>query len=110
MLKLISARETIINNYVTFAGMIRQKSTFDFFGKCNNFYITTEFSVFVEMFAACSLTLAPESPSASGKPNTHDVRIINLAHISDVSVIKESQDPAQIQLTNLNQNKVRVGR
>ncbi|KAI0239336.1 LSM12-like protein A [Lamellibrachia satsuma] len=53
-----------------------------------------------------SKVIALKSPSASGKPNTHDVRIINLALVSDVSVIKESQDTAQTQLTNLNQNKL----
>ena len=58
------------------------------------------------MSQAFSLTKQSESPSASGKPNTHDVRLVNLSLVSEVQVIQESNDPPP-PLTNLNIGKVR---
>ncbi|XP_060066989.1 protein LSM12-like [Ylistrum balloti] len=49
--------------------------------------------------------LAIKSSAASGKHNRHDIRMVNLAYVSDIKVIQESDEPAPA-LTSLNLQKI----
>lgn len=49
--------------------------------------------------------LALKCPATSGKPNTHDVRLVNLALVSEVQIIQEATDPPP-PLTNLHIAKI----
>lgn len=52
-----------------------------------------------------SLTLYPECPSSSGKPNLSDVILINLAYVSDVDIINDRTETPP-PLASLNVSKV----
>lgn len=54
-----------------------------------------------------SLTDVSESQPASGKHNVHDVKLVNLAFVSDVKVLKEAdRESSPPPLSNLNAQKV----
>lgn len=52
------------------------------------------------------LTLFPECPSSSGKPNLSDVILINLAYVSEVDIINDRTETPP-PLASLNVSKVR---
>lgn len=51
------------------------------------------------------LTLFPECPSSSGKPNLSDVILINLAYVSEVDIINDRTETPP-PLASLNVSKV----